>query len=141
MLNAGGCDNDLMKDEKVNPEELRDEQTLQQDQSIFLQQYEDGMNPIYQLIVFMQNKRVIAHKELLVLMGCLEKLASTFFFTWEDSSRDADTENLEDHQMNICVSEPGFEFLGNSEHVLKYKSMDQQSAHNAIRPCHRICFR
>ena len=90
------------------------------------------MDPIYQLIVFMQNKRSIAHEELLVLMGCLEKLASKFFLTWEDVSRDADNENLGDRQMNICVSEPGFEFLGNSEHALKYESMDQQKAHDAI---------
>ena len=107
----------------------------------FLQQYKGGMDPIYQLIVFMQNKRSIAHEELLVLMGCLEKLASKFFLTWEDVSRDADNENLGDRQMNICVSEPGFEFLGNSEHVLKYKSMDQQKAHDAIMLCRRICFR
>ena len=89
----------------------------------------------------MQNKRTIAHEELLVLMGCLEKLASKFFLTWEDVSKDADNENLGDRQMNICVSEPGFEFLGNSEHVLKYKSMDQQKAHKAIMLCRRICFR
>ena len=68
-------------------------------------------------------------------------MASIFFLTLEDVSRDADNENLEDRQMNICVSEPGFEFLGNSEHVLKYKSMDQQSAHNAIRLCRLVCFR
>ena len=73
MLDDGGCDNDLMKGEKVNPEEVRAEQTLQLDQWNFLQQYECGMDPIYQLIVFMQNKRAIAHEELLVLMGCLEK--------------------------------------------------------------------
>ena len=34
--------------------------------------------PIYQLIVFMQNKRVIAHEELFVPMSCLENLASNF---------------------------------------------------------------
>ena len=107
----------------------------------FLQQYEGGIDPIYQLIVFMHNERAIAREELLVLMGCLEKLASKFFLTWEDVSRDADNENLGDRQMNICVSEPGFEFLGNSERVLKYKSMDQQKAHDAIMLCRRICFR
>ena len=105
MLDDGGCDNDLMIGENVNPEEVRAELTLQPDEWIFLQQYEGGMDPIYQLITFMQNKRTIAHEELLVLMGCLEKLASKFFLTWEDVSKDADNENLGDRQMNICVLE------------------------------------
>ena len=35
MLDDGGCDNDLMKSEKVNPEEVRIEHTLQPDQWIF----------------------------------------------------------------------------------------------------------
>ena len=59
MLDDGSCDNDSMKGEKVNPEEVRTEHTLQPDQWIFLQQYEGGMDPIYQLIVFMQNKMAI----------------------------------------------------------------------------------
>ena len=62
---------------------------------------------------------------LTVLIGCLENIASKNFLTWEGISRDADNENLEDRQMNICVSEPGFEILVKSEHDLKYKSMDQ----------------
>ena len=78
---------------------------------------------------------------LTVLIGCLENIASKNFLTWEGISRDADNENLEDRQMNICVSEPSFEFLGNSEQVLKYKSVDQQLAHIAIRLCRRMCFR
>ena len=43
--------------------------------------------------------------------------------------------------MNVCVSEPGFSFLGESEDVLKYKSMDQQTAHETVMLCRRICFR
>ena len=56
------------------------------------------MDPIYQLIVFMQNKRVIAHKELFVL----------------------NNENLEDRLMNIWVSEPGFKYFDNFEHGTCY---------------------
>ena len=79
MLDVGGCDNDLMQGKNVNPDEVRTEHTLQPDQWDFLQQYEGGMDPTYQLIVLMQNKRAIAHMELFVLMSCLEKLSTIFF--------------------------------------------------------------
>ena len=62
----------------------------------FLPQYEGGMDPIYKLIVFMQNKRSIAHDELFELMSCLEKLGSKFFLVFEDILMSADNENLED---------------------------------------------
>ena len=52
-------------------------------------------------------------------------MASKIFLTWEGIPRDADNENLQDRQLDICVLEPGFELLGKSEHGLKYKSTDQ----------------
>ena len=106
----------------------------------FLQQYEGGMDPIYKLIVFMQNKRAIAHDELFELMSCLEKLGSKFFLVFENISMSADNENLEDRRMNVCVSEPGFKFLGNSDHVIMYKSMDQETAQEEIMKAPHICF-
>ena len=53
----------------------------------FLQQYEGGMDPIYKLIIFMQNKSVMSHEELFELMSCLEQLGTKCFLTWEDVSR------------------------------------------------------
>ena len=114
---------------------------LSRQRIIFLQQYKSGMDPIYKLIVFMQNRRVIAHEELFELMSCLEKLGSKFFLVFEDISMSADNENLKDRLMNVCVSEPGFKFLGNSDHVIMYKSMDQETAQEEIMKARRICFR
>ena len=67
MLDVGGCDNDLMQGKNVNPDEVRTEHTLQPDQWDFLQQYEGGIDPIYQLIVFMQHNKAIAYMELFML--------------------------------------------------------------------------
>ena len=75
MLDDGSCDNDSMKGEKVNPEEVRTEHTLQPDQWIFLQQYEGGMDPIYQLIVFMQNKMAI---------HCSRRVVGANWLSWKN---------------------------------------------------------
>lgn len=141
MLDEGGCDNGLMKGEKVVPEVVRAENTVELDEWQFLQQYEGGMDPIYRLIIFMQNKRAMAHEELFQLMSCLERLGTKFFLAWEDVSRNHENENLKDRNMNVCVKEKDFKFIGNSAEVVKYKSMDQDEATEEIMKCRRICFR
>ena len=55
--------------------------------------------------------------------------------TWEAVSRNTNNKNLEDCLMNVCLPEPSFKFLGNSEHVLKYKLTNQDRAHEAIMLC------
>ena len=136
-----GCDYDQLKGENVNELDVILENTLSKQEWDFLHQYEGALDRIYKLIIFMQKKRTIAHDELFELMGCLEALGSKFFLVYNDVSKSLFAADLEDRTLNICVTEPGFKFIGNDEHVLKYKTMDQDKALDTIRLCRRICFR
>jgi hypothetical protein len=89
----------------------------------------------------MQKKRAMAHDELFELMSCLEHLSCKFFLIYNDVSKSEEATNLQERVLNICVTEPGFKFIGNTAPVLMYKTMDQEKAVDAIRLCRRICFR
>ena len=141
MLDEGGCDEDLMKGNDVDPDEVRDENTMELEEWHFLHQYEGGMDPIYELIIFMQHKRAICHEELFELMRCLEQLGTKFFLTWEDVSKNTENGNLKDRARNVCVKEKDFKFIGNLAEVVEYKSMDQDKATKEVLKCRRICFR
>ena len=99
------------------------------------------MDPIYELIIFMQHKMAICHEELFELMRCLEQLGTKFFLTWEDVSKNTENGNLKDRARNVCVKEKDFKFIGNLAEVVEYKSMDQDKATKEVLKCRRICFR
>ena len=141
LLAEGGCDNDLLNGEDVNETEVFGEHTLDELEWEFLHQYEGALDRIYRLIVFMQKKRAMAHDELFELMSCLEHLSCKFFLIYNDISKSEEATNLQERVLNICVTEPGFKFIGNTAPVLMYKTMDQEKAVDAIRLCRRICFR
>ena len=77
------------------------------------------IGPIYKLIILMQNKRAMSHKELFELMSCLEQLRTSFFLTWEDVSRNTDYGNIKDCARNVCVKDKYFKFIGNSAEGVK----------------------
>ena len=56
-------------------------------------------------------------------MSCLEHLSCKFFLIYNAVSKSEEATNLQERMLNICVTEPGFKFIGNTAPVIMYKQL------------------